>query len=235
MTEAEWLACTEPQDLLEVLRCRVSDRKLRLFAAACARWVWDLLPDERCRQALEVAERFADDAASSADLRKAHGMVEEVFEALLSDPCEQGAYYRQLYAVDAVLVQPEEGEPADARVHGVAACGGNLNATDAEAAKRQERFAQASLIRDIVGNPFRPVPIDPAWCSWHGGTGVRLAEAIYENRDLPSGHLDPARLATLADALEDSGYTDQDILQHCRGAGPHVRGCWVVDLLLGKV
>ena len=61
-----------------------------------------------------------------------------------------------------------------------------------------------------------------------------MAQVIYEDRDLPSGHLDNARLAVLGDALEDAGCTDADILKHCRGSGPHVRGCWVVDLLLGK-
>jgi hypothetical protein len=70
--------------------------------------------------------------------------------------------------------------------------------------------------------------------AWKDETVLKLAEAVYEDRQLPSGHLDNHRLAVLADALEDAGCTDVDIFEHCRGTGPHVRGCWVVDLLLGK-
>jgi hypothetical protein len=92
----------------------------------------------------------------------------------------------------------------------------------------------ATLLRCIFDNPFRPVSLDPAWLSWHDATVPKLAQAVYDDRELPSGHLDTHRLAVLADALEDAGCSDQDILSHCRGPGPHVRGCWVVDLLLGK-
>jgi hypothetical protein len=87
---------------------------------------------------------------------------------------------------------------------------------------------------DIFGNPFHHVSLDPAWLAWNGGAAVKLSQAAYEDRLLPSGELDPARLAVLADALEEAGCADANILAHCRGPGPHVRGCWVVDLLLGK-
>jgi hypothetical protein len=90
------------------------------------------------------------------------------------------------------------------------------------------------LLHDLFGNPFRPAALDPSWLTWHSGTIPQLAQAIYEDRHLPDGHLDPHRLAVLADALEDAGCSDQDILGHLRGPGPHTRGCWAVDLLLGK-
>jgi hypothetical protein len=83
------------------------------------------------------------------------------------------------------------------------------------------------LLREIVGNPFRPVSLDPAWLLWNEGTVTKLAEAVYEERrfgDLP----------ILADALEEAGCANADVLAHCRGDEEHVRGCWVVDLLLGK-
>jgi hypothetical protein len=86
---------------------------------------------------------------------------------------------------------------------------------------------QAAFLRDLFGNPFRPVPVDPAWLAWERGTIPKLAEEIYEERAFD-------RLPVLADALEDSGCTNPDILSHLRGPGPHVRGCWVLDLLLGK-
>jgi hypothetical protein len=97
------------------------------------------------------------------------------------------------------------------------------------------RVVAAHVLRDLFGNPFRPAPLDPAVLIWKDGTIPRLAQVIYEERELPSGHLDRDGLAILGDALEDSGCSDTDILGHCRGPGPHVRGCWVIDLLLGKV
>jgi hypothetical protein len=98
------------------------------------------------------------------------------------------------------------------------------------------RRPQVALLRDLFGPfPFRPVPIDAAWLAWNGGTVRRLAEAAYQERDLPAGTLHPARLGVLADALEESGCHDQEILRHGREQGAvHVRGCWVLDLLLNK-
>jgi hypothetical protein len=78
------------------------------------------------------------------------------------------------------------------------------------------------------------VAVNPAWLAWHGGAIVKLAQAVYEQRELPSGHLDTARLAVLADMLEEAGCTDAQMLGHLRSGGPHVRGCWALDLLLGK-
>jgi hypothetical protein len=86
----------------------------------------------------------------------------------------------------------------------------------------------------VIGNAFRRAAVDPGWLAWQGGTVARLAEAAYDERQLPSGHLDPARLAVLADALEEAGCTDPDLLGHLRGPGPHVRGCWALDLLADK-
>jgi hypothetical protein len=98
-------------------------------------------------------------------------------------------------------------------------------------AKTGEAKAQAALLRDIPGNPFRSVPLSPAWQT---PQVVALAQAAYEQRGLPAGTLDVARLAVLADALEEAGCDQADLLDHLRGPGPHVRGCWAVDLLLGK-
>jgi hypothetical protein len=89
----------------------------------------------------------------------------------------------------------------------------------------------AHWLRCIFGNPFRPVSLAPAWLT---PAVLKLAQAAYDDRILPPGHLDNTRLAVLADALEEAGCTDPDILSHVRGPGPHVRGCWPVDLLLGK-
>jgi hypothetical protein len=89
---------------------------------------------------------------------------------------------------------------------------------------------QAAAVRDLF-NPFRPVPTQPAWLT---PTVTGLAAAAYEERALPSGDLDNARLAVLADALEEAGCMDEVFLGHLRSPGPHVRGCWALDLVLGK-
>ncbi|HEX4608509.1 MAG TPA: hypothetical protein VH092_09910 [Urbifossiella sp.] len=79
-------------------------------------------------------------------------------------------------------------------------------------------------LRDIHGNPFRPVALDPSWLT---EAVAALAAGIYAERAFD-------RLPVLADALEDAGCANPDVLGHCRNAGPHARGCWAVDLLLGK-
>jgi hypothetical protein len=94
--------------------------------------------------------------------------------------------------------------------------------------------ACSHILRDIFGNPFRPITITPAILTWHDGTIPRLAQAIYEERQMLAGTFDPARMNILADALLDAGCDNEDIIQHCRSDKPHVRGCWAVDLILEK-
>lgn len=91
----------------------------------------------------------------------------------------------------------------------------------------REMQSQCSLLREIFGNPFRSVTVDERWLMWSGKTVVKLALAIYEERAFE-------RLPILADALEEAGCIDADILNHCRQPEQHVLGCWAVDLLLGK-
>jgi hypothetical protein len=100
-----------------------------------------------------------------------------------------------------------------------------------ESAGSEEPGVQAALLRDVLGNPFRAVNFDPGWLT---PPAAPLALAAYDERSLPEGTLDPQLLAVLADALEDAGCTDAAILGHLRGPGPHVRGCWALDLILGK-
>jgi hypothetical protein len=105
-----------------------------------------------------------------------------------------------------------------------------------EAGYDAERAVQAALLCDIFGPaPFRRLrPPSASLVSWNDGTVRRITEAVYEHRQLPFGTLDNARLAILADALLDAGCDDEALMAHCRTAGPHVRGCWGVDLILGK-
>ena len=84
--------------------------------------------------------------------------------------------------------------------------------------------AQANVLRDLFGNPFRSVSFDPSWASTNV---LSLARHIYEGRDY-------SLMPILADALMDEGCDDEAMLSHCRGPNEHIRGCWLLDLLLGK-
>ncbi len=227
MTEAKWLACADPTPMLQFLKGKVSDRKMRLFAVACCRRMWHIRPTIlrglRDRATIETAEKFADGEALRDELnaiwkgafrpevRELAIFSFSAFERLASSVCKR---WPQLQA------------------HWVAKKGGPPEA--AAAALRAELQAQAVLLRDILGSSFSSASLDPSWRTWNSGTVVQLARAAFDERELPSGHLDTTRLALLADALEDAGCTDPLILGHLRGPGPHVRGCWAVDLLLGK-
>jgi hypothetical protein len=82
----------------------------------------------------------------------------------------------------------------------------------------------AAFLKGIFGNPFRPVAFDPRWRT---ADTVGLATGIYEDRAFD-------RLPLLADALMDVGCDNDELLEHCRVEGPHVRGCWLIDRVLGR-
>jgi hypothetical protein len=110
-----------------------------------------------------------------------------------------------------------------------------LQDTALRAARWASRCRPEAFLRDIFGPlAFRTVLLPPSVRTWQDGTVLRLATVSYEHRSLPSGHLDNARLGVLADALEEAGCDNADLLGHLRGPGPHVRGCFAVDLLLGR-
>ena len=219
MTEVEWLTCTEPTAMLRFLRRGADERKLRLFACACCRRAWPQLTDERCRQAVEVAERYANGLATDRELEAAQNLDPDVDEDF--------AYVAGLVADESAF---------DAAFYGSDNAAGLVAATAAKFsdAYGAEHRAQSGLLVDVVGNPFRPVTVDRRWLAWNSGAVEKVAQAVYDDRQLPSGHLDAVRLAVLADMLEEAGCADPDILSHLRGPGPHVRGCWVVDALVGK-
>jgi hypothetical protein len=209
--EATWLACTESQKMLAFLRGKVSERKLRLFACACCRRAWHLLEDQRSRQAVLIAEAHADGTVSPRALRKARAFAADAFAFASGHYTAPGAHAACAHAVAANAA--ESAREATAAVHDP---------------------GQAALLRCIIGNPFRPGAVEAAWLAWGGGIVPRLARAAYDHRHSPGGSLDVARLAVLADALEEAGCTDADFLGHLRGPGPHARGCFVVDYLLAK-
>jgi hypothetical protein len=212
MNETQWLACTEAEKMLGSLP-KATERKLRLFAvAACRRfqWSWD--------RAVETAENYADALVSQRELM-------ELRMALLQNA---STMYRHM--------EPEDVEAAEALIRAV------TEAHAAEAAllvvetatTELQRVTLCDLLREIFGNPFHPVTISPSCLTWNDGTIPRLTQTTYDRRILPACTFDKARLAILADALEEGGCTDEQILTHLRSDGEHYRGCWVLDLLLGK-
>jgi hypothetical protein len=214
MTEEEWLSRQSLIPKLRFLDGRATDRKLRLFACGCCRRVWDGLPDRRSRAAVEAAERFADGGLSPHDLRAAHRDARAVV-AEIQRRTDGAAWGYALAASDAAY---ESGFQA-ALLAPPGALWPPEPGIDPSAAD-----VQVALLGDVFGNPFRPAAFDPRWRT---ADVLGLARAVYEDRAF-------GRLPLLADALMDAGCADEQVIGHCRSAGPHVRGCWVVDLVLGK-
>jgi len=240
MTEQEWNACTDPQAMLEFLRGKASDRHLRLFAVACCRRIWHLLADTLGCRAVEIAEQCAEGLLTvhesfvmGRELDLAWNNV-LINSAMQKTGCSREACDSALFAANLVTGWLD---PAQAGNVATAVVWANIWQTvpdvdnldeDAIAllpSQSPERRVQAAILREVVGPlPFRPVTMNPPWRT---PTVTNLAESIYQERAFD-------RLPILADALEDAGCSNADILNHCRQGGEHVRGCWVVDLLLGK-
>jgi hypothetical protein len=211
MTEESWLACADPIAMLRHLQAGQNTRKPLLFTCACLARLGSLLPADGWRW-VEVAQRVAEGQSEPEQLPDESG------ETALNDALEaaSAAGKGMVRAAFDVFYVGWQGDWWSPEV---------WTWEDADdAAWEAERRAQADLVRDVFGNPFRPARVDPSWRS----RDVRaLAQTIYDE-----GAFD--RLGILADALEDAGCTSADVLEHLRGPGPHTRGCWIVDLLLGK-
>lgn len=309
MTEQEWLDSTDPAAMLAALNtwhvgtgpmqqriCPLfeSGRKLRLFAVVCCRAVFHLLADERSRRAVEVAERYADGKVTSGELAVAHWDAHLAWQYMPDDD-------RRAVAMAALADEASGEHAASAARFATVAAGPFPDVLNTPLV--------AHTMRDIVGNPWRPVTCDPAWLTQ---TVVALAQTAYDERpglecpcmrgDNPrhewtgimpalwqtctrchghgtvaDGRLDPERLLVLADALEEAGCpmevketcrgcggagviedevgstyacvvcspggnwagtgkqkVPHPLLAHLRSLGPHYRGCWALDLILGK-
>lgn len=246
MTEEQWQDCGDPKPMLAALRGKASARKLRLFACACCRHViWEWLTDGRSREAVAVAERFADGLAG---IEEAEAAMESAADAVRGQTYGSKHYQAAEAALAAVrtdwkpevlAVQAAFGAYASGERKVVGVERRSRSVRNSQKAARDEivtaKGKEAALLRDLFGDPFRPQPpLDPAWPRWHDGTVVRLAQAAYEQRSLPNGRLDYSRLAVLADALEEAGCQNDEVLRHLREQEGHWRGCWVLDSLLGK-
>lgn len=238
MTETDWIASNSPRPMLQYIRSRASGRKLQLVAVACCRRLAGHFDDPGMLPLVEAVERQAEGELSLSEWQDAvrvgerYGMetardgritpddtVRLSLRALVSSP--------PLDALEAVLVWAEASEARGAEP--------GQHRAIAQAARR----AHANLVREILGNPFQERTIVPEWM-FTGGRGLipRWATRVSETAKLLADGIqaDQAfeRLPILADALEESGCTDTDMLAHLREPGRHVRGCWALDLVLGK-
>jgi len=204
MTEDEWLKCEEPRRAFGFLFRRGSDRKWRLFACACCRTIWDRFPSPRNRELVAVVEDNPDADFNDPTLHAALRASSDVEREFSDDPVYWAAKY---------LGRGFYKIDAATSALVVTLRGGVAGAT------------QVRLFRDIFGNPFRPVTADPAWLT---SDVLLLARGINQEKAFD-------RMPILADALQDAGCDNDEILNHCRAEGwEHVRGCWVIDLLLGR-
>lgn len=249
MTESEWLGSAVPSRLLASLFARkrggkraADDERFRRFAIACCRRVAEVLAfgdtyaldcleiyaTSGLREAILKARRFHRPAANDAShalsaVSQADGVTRlraqarslatsAVWSCTKLKASQAAMAYREAAAAMATIKMLKAAIPDSHRFN------------EWLAPDPVELATQASILRDIFGNPFRPVTFDPAWMT---ATAVRLGATMYESRDFVA-------MPILGDALEDSGCTNREILDHCRSEGPHVRGCWVLDLLLLK-
>jgi hypothetical protein len=203
---------------------RANDRKGRLFAVACCRRIWPLMRDEWSQRAVEAAEQFADGLTSPRELhRVCNAAYEALDDALVAahEPTRPITIDSDIFAAKAAV------HASQPTAWPTEVASSSANATSQRVG---EGAIQADLLRDIFGPlPFRPVTLFPSVRTWNDGCVVKLATAIYLDRDFS-----PVRMGVLADALEEAGVTDDEVLAHLRSPGLHCRGCWLVDLLMGR-
>jgi hypothetical protein len=197
--------------MLDFLIGRTSERRLRLFAVAAARDLLEHNPDP--------------------DQRGDGGDVKEFGAAILrAEACADGQAPLKPYAFGSIWVELPSARDAAYVVLGMDPDVGMFMsdpATVVPAAIASFQVNPVHWLRDIFANPFFPVAADPSWLAWNDGAVIRIARDIYARRDF---HL----LPILADAMEEAGCDNGEILKHCRREEPHVRGCWVLDLVLAK-
>jgi hypothetical protein len=246
MTEAEWLACDDRKALQSFLlhhpyapRHRNIERRLKLHTCACCRLIWDTFPADVCRQGVVIAEAYADGEVGAAELVGAHAVIQN-----LPQPASAGskrvdtpfgsselptgpqweAQMASFYATSEPGGRYPAGETlgtASGAMHGPACV---IRAAKALGLRAKTRRTVLAIFRDVFGNPFHPVSLD---LRWRTSDTLALGRRMYESRDF-------GPMPILADALQEAGCDNDDILHHCRQPGVHVRGCWVVDLVIDR-
>jgi hypothetical protein len=226
MTEAEWLALDDPIPMLEFFRDKASDRKLRLFAVAYCRNQMDQTSPKWLRQLVNTLEGYTEGTRHQIKLfskyNKAFERLQRLRRAdspLPGVPARHAALTRRerVRHLEALVVACG---PSDPQI----AIGSILSSIRRSPDLDSTQLQGIAFLRDIFGNPFRPISFNSSWLT---STVTALAQQMYDSRDFSA-------MPILADALQDASCDNEDILNHCRGPGPHVRGCFLVDLLLGR-
>ncbi|AMV26973.1 hypothetical protein VT84_21405 [Gemmata sp. SH-PL17] len=211
MTEAEWLVCEASRTMLEFAQDRASARQLRLFAVACGRLVSHYQSYPQADSVFGLSEEYADRKVDGTALRAARERARVDIEGVLS---VNESVMRNTIRAAELTTEDDAAWAAEGVLGYVRVMLGPIS-----------EWTLSRLARDIFGNPFRTVSFSPAWRT---SMAVALAGQMYESRDFSA-------MPILADALQDAGCDDANVLDHCRDTNaPHVRGCWLVDLVLGK-
>jgi hypothetical protein len=243
MTESEWLACDDPTPMLRFLEPTVSDRKLHLYAIASCRRIAPLLPIPASLQGVDVLEQFVEGKATAEEVGRINWDVEGAaftfdYHDRTGATEQVESWAREVERMPGPVPADLVGDPKLAGRGGIRILTSAAYFVDARVStspwERRVRkhpemlgrdFQSASIVREVFGNPFRPVAPEPAWRT---STVVALANQMYESRDF-------SPMPILADSLQDAGCDNADMLDHCRDPNAtHVRGCWGVDLVLGK-
>jgi hypothetical protein len=223
MTEAEWLASAAPIGMLQFLADvydRLSPRKLRLFAAYCCRNVLHPETEPEVRHAVEMLEQFAEGQITDVQFWATHAPVAKIWLFYFgTNMISSAAFHMTECAIR---------DPLTAAIHAAYYSGEAAHLRCGTGNRETEKALQAAWVRDIFPSPYRRKFVDRDWFRWNDGTAASLARQMYEARDFFD-------MPILADALEDAGCGCADMIDHCRDRHTaHVRGCWVVDLILGK-
>jgi hypothetical protein len=228
MKESEWLVCSDPWEMLSFLERRASRRKLELFAVFCCRRALPLSTDPRHREAIEAAERAAVGELSSEEFEEA---LQPVVDLWANIPNQTEVGWEPSHYLTAANRHLGGGGAtkyaASFAARGLACLSGEEESLPWLAAREAEEAHQCSILRDIFGSPGRPLRFDPAWLSGQGSPAVAVARQIEQ-----TGRFGDVPL--LAEALVQVGCNDPSVIDHCRTQEPHVRGCWVLDALLGR-
>jgi hypothetical protein len=253
MDETTWGLSSDVVAMLLSVLPRVTLRQLRLFLAACARRIVVIREKPAALAVVELAERFADNEVSLDEARQAVGQALGALQP--TNPVEMAAASAISQCAGAWFTDEDTvftADPWPQHLHFLIVVlqrGGHVRQSQSKSYTDRDQFAglpeeiqveaaeravQAYLLRDVMGNPFRPPTIDPGWLAWDDGRVTRLAEAAYAERDHATGYLawDPLRI--LADALEDAGCADQALLAALRADTRHPRGFWALDAVLGR-
>lgn len=227
--EAEWETSTDLRAMLWSLRDGMSERQALHFGCACCRRIWHWLVDPRSREAVEIIERWMEARSGERGREAAFALADAAMDPVLKRAYAEGhdVFHPTVDAAWAARALVFFQAPWSIAWQTAAKCASAVAETadeaHQEALKGQELAWHADLLREVVGNPFRPIRADPAWVT---PTVVDLVRSTYAERAFD-------RLPALADALAEAGCDSEDLLGHCRNGRPHVRGCWALELILG--